>query len=230
MNTGAHLQYGWLIAHAREFTRPERAAITLAAAAPDLDGLTIVAGAESDFFFHYHHILFHNLLSAVVYTAVVAVFVSRRSLVVFLSLCSFFSHLLVDYLTAPWEMAPLQPFSPMMVNLGSHLPKWMVQYVFQFVGIGGILACTVWLYLKYGRTPLEIFSPRLDRLVSGYLALPWKNRCAQCQGRAHFRCDRCAGTVCGRHWKPHGLGGICSACAANPSGAGAAATGSSTGP
>lgn len=156
------------------------------------------------------------MLSAAVYTGVVAAFVSRRSLILFLCVCSFFSHLLVDYLTAPWEMTPFWPFSPMLVNLGAHLPKWLVQYVFQFVGMVGITACTVWIYLKHGRTPLEIFSPRLDRLVIGYVALPWKNRCSQCTGRAHFRCDRCAGTVCGRHWKPRGLGGACSACAAGP--------------
>ena len=216
MNTGAHLQFGWLIAHTREFSRGERAAITLAAAAPDLDGLTIVAGVESELFYQYHHLLFHNVLSALVYVGVVAALVSRRGLILLLCAGSFLSHLLVDYLTAPWEMAPLWPFSPVLVNLGAHLPKWVVQDLFQFAGIAGILAATVWLYLKYGRTPLEILSPRLDRLVIGYLALPWKHRCSQCAARAHFRCEGCGQPVCGRHWKARGVGGTCSSCTVQP--------------
>ncbi len=210
MNTGAHLQFGWLIGHAREFTRAERAAITLAAVAPDLDGLTFLAGGEV--FYRYHHLLLHNVLVAVAYAAVVGTFFSRRALVLTLCLASFLSHLLIDYVTAPWEMAPFWPFSPLLVNLGGRLPKWVVQYLFQFAGMAGILACTVWLYLRYGRTPLEVISPRLDRLLLGYIVLPWKNRCATCNARAHFRCDRCSQVVCGRHWTPCGLGGLCPSC------------------
>jgi inner membrane protein len=221
MNTGAHLQFGWLIGHAREFDRTERAIITLAAVAPDLDGLLIVAGPGSEIFYKYHHILFHNALSAIVYVAIVAACFSRRSLVLLLCLLSFLGHILVDYVTAPWEMAPFWPVSPMLVNLGSRLPGWVVQYVFQVAGMAAILACTVWLYLKYGRTPLEVISPRLDRLVIGYLVLPWKNRCGYCSSRAHFRCERCGQTVCGRHWQPHGLVGTCPACASDTSQAGA---------
>lgn len=160
MNTGAHLQFGWLIGHARQFDRTERAVITLAAVAPDLDGLLIVAGPGSDIFYKYHHIAFHNALSAVAYVALVAVFFSRRGLVLALCLASFLSHILVDYMTAPWEMVPFWPVSAIMVNLGSRLPGWVVQYVFQVAGMAAILACTVWLYLRYGRTPLEIISPQ----------------------------------------------------------------------
>lgn len=213
MNTGAHLQFGWAIAHTRGFSRAERAAVTLAAVAPDLDGLTIVAGPGSDFFFKYHHVLFHNVLSGIVYLVVIAAFFSRRAVVLALCLLSFLSHLLVDYLTAPWEMAPFWPVSAVMVNLGSRLPGWVVQYVFQVAGMAAIVACTVWLYLRYGRTPLEIVSPRLDRLITDYLALPWRNRCGDCSSRAHFRCARCGRPLCGVHWHPHGLTGACQPCA-----------------
>ena len=142
-----------------------------------------------------------------------ALFVSRRPIVLALSLASFGSHLLVDYLTAPWEMAPFRPLSGMLVNVGRHLPKWLVQYVFQFTALSGMFACTVWIYFCYGRTPLEIISPRLDRLVLGYVALPWKHRCRECGARAHFRCEECEASCCGRHWRARGLGGRCESCA-----------------
>ena len=212
MNTGAHLQFGWAIAHTGGFTRVERAAITLAAAAPDLDGLAIVAGPGSEFFYRYHHVLAHNILTGIVYAAVIVAFVSRRASVLALCLLSFLSHILVDYLSAPWPMAPFWPASAMMVNLGSRLPGWLVQYVFQVAGMAAITACTVWLYLRYGRTPLEIISPRLDRLLTDYVALPWRHRCRDCSSRAHFRCGRCGAVLCGVHWRPRGLAGLCGSC------------------
>ncbi len=214
MNTGAHLQFGWLIAHARPLSRTERAVITLAAIAPDLDGLTILAGPTSAIFYDYHHILFHNLLSGLVYTAAVAAFFSRRLLVLLLCALSFAAHLLVDYVTAPWAMAPFWPLSKVYVNLGSRLPEWVLQYAFQFAGMILITACTAWLYLRYRRTPLEVISPRLDALIMNYVALPWREHCAECSARAHFRCARCAKPVCARHWRPRALSGTCAACAA----------------
>lgn len=39
-------------------------------------------------------------------------------------------------------------------------------------GWAAITACTVWPYLRHGRTPLEIILLRLDRLLTDYLALP----------------------------------------------------------
>lgn len=228
MNTGAHLQFGWLVAHARGFDRAERAAITLAAAAPDLDGLTILAGPGSEIFYKHHHVLFHNVLSGLVYVAVVAALFSRRLLVLALCLLSFLGHLLVDYVTAPWEMRPFWPV-PTAVNLGSRLPGWVVQYLFQIAGMGLILACTVWLYVRHRRTPLEIISPRLDRLVTDYLVLPWQHRCGDCGARAHFRCQRCGRLLCGRHWRPRGLGGTCPACATHAASAQSAAQQSTTG-
>ena len=62
-----------------------------------------------------------------------------------------------------------------------------------------ILGTTVWIYRRHGRTPLEILSPALDRVLINYAVLPWRNRCARCGNRAHFRCDRCGSACCGIH-------------------------------
>jgi hypothetical protein len=79
--------------------------------------------------------------------------------------------------------------------------------------MAAITTCTVWLYSRYGRTPLEIMSPRLDRLLTDYLALPWRHHCRDCSSRAHFRRGRCGALLCGAHWRPRGLAGACTVCA-----------------
>jgi len=78
--------------------------------------------------------------------------------------------------------------------------------------MAAITACTVWLYLRYRRTPLEIIWPRPDRLLTDYVALPWRHRCRDCPSRAHFRCGRCGVLLCGAHWRPRGLAGVCANC------------------
>jgi hypothetical protein len=79
--------------------------------------------------------------------------------------------------------------------------------------LAAITACAAWLCFRYGRTPLEIISPRLDRLLTDYLALPRRHRCRDCSSRAHFRCGRCGALLCGAHWRPRGLAGTCPVCA-----------------
>jgi hypothetical protein len=90
--------------------------------------------------------------------------------------------------------------------------KGIEKVIQRVAGMAAVTACTVWLYLRHGRTPLEIISPRLDRLLTDYLALPWRHRCRDCFSRAHFRCERCGALLCGAHWRPGGLAGACTAC------------------
>jgi hypothetical protein len=76
-----------------------------------------------------------------------------------------------------------------------------------------ILAVTVWIYVRHGRTPLEILSPALDRVLMNYAVLPFRHACAQCKSRAHFRCDACGGEFCSAHGKvASGLRATCAKC------------------
>lgn len=197
MSPVAHLQYGWWFAHWGEFNRRERAAIALAGATPDLDGLTFLAGGDA--FHRYHHILFHNLGATLAVTALAGVFLWRKPRAWLLVAFAFAMHMVEDYVTVAWNQFPWRPFDPSAVNLAHHLPGWVVQGVFQAAAVVFILGVTVWIYLRHRRTPLEIISPALDRLLVNYAVLPWRNRCAQCLGRAHFRCERCGKTVCAAH-------------------------------
>ncbi len=195
----AHLQYGWWFAHWGEFNRRERAAIALAGAGPDLDGLSFLGGSES--FYRYHHILFHNLGSVLGVSILAGLALWRRPRVWLLVVFAFAMHVVEDYFTVSWDQYPWKPFASSVVNLSSHLPGWWVQGVFQAFAVVFILAMTVLIYLRCQRTPIEILSPALDRLLVNYAVLPWRNRCSQCGRHAHFRCDRCGKTLCALHGK-----------------------------
>lgn len=207
----AHLQYGWWFAHWGEFSRRERAAIALAGAAPDLDGLSLLAGDEA--FHRYHHILLHNVGATLGLVALAGLAFWRRPRVWLLVVFAFAMHMVEDYVTVGWKQFPWKPFADSAVNLADILPGWLVQGVFQALAMVFILGMTVWIYLRHRRTPLEILSPALDRLLVDYAVLPWRNRCATCGRRAHFRCDRCNKTLCAAHGKVmRGLAVRCGAC------------------
>lgn len=199
MSPIAHLQYGWWFAHWGDFNRRERAAIALAGAAPDLDGLSFVAGGEA--FYRYHHLLFHNLGATLAVIALGGLAFWRRPRVWLLLVFAFAMHVVEDYATVGWDQFPWKPFSASAVNLSHLLPPWQVQGVFQITAMVFIFGVTVWIYLRHRRTPLEILSPALDRLLVNYAVLPWRNRCVLCAARAHFRCDRCGRLLCGTHMK-----------------------------
>jgi inner membrane protein len=193
----AHLQYGWWFAHWVDINRRERAAIALAGAGPDLDGLSLFGGGDA--YYRYHHILFHNAGASLAVIPLAGIFFWRRPLVWLLVVFAFSMHMVEDYFTVSWNMYPWEPFNATVVNLSNHIPGWIVQDVFQTAAILFILGMTIWIYLRYHRTPLEIISPAFDRLIVGYAVLPWRNRCAECTHRAHFRCAQCGRLVCAEH-------------------------------
>lgn len=199
MSPIGHLQFGWWFAHWGEFSRGERAAIALAGVGPDLDSASLVVGGEG--FYRYHHILFHNVGATLAAAVLAGLFLWRRPRVWLLVVFAFAAHLLEDYLTVGWDQFLWQPFNASAVNLSHHLPNWLVQGVFQVTAMVFILGMTVWIYLRHHRTPLEILSPALDCLVVNYAVLPWRNRCAVCGRRAHFRCDHCGRSFCATHSK-----------------------------
>ncbi|HEV2352514.1 MAG TPA: metal-dependent hydrolase [Terriglobia bacterium] len=213
----AHLQYGWWFAHWMQTSRRERAAIALAGAGPDLDGLAMFGGGDA--YYRYHHMLFHNLGSTLAVIPLAGIFFWKRPVVWFLVVFAFGMHVVEDYFTVAWPMRVWEPFNDSVTNLGNHFPIWMVQGVFQIAAILFILSMTVWIYLRYHRTPLEIISPDFDRLIMGYAVLPWHHRCGECKARAHFRCERCGRMLCAEHGVVRrGFKVVCKKCPESPPG------------
>ena len=208
----AHLQYGWWFAHWGQFNRRQRAAIALAGAAPDLDGLSLLGGNET--FHRYHYILFHNLGATLAVAVLAGLLFWRRPLAWLLAVFAFAMHMVEDYVTVGWNQYPWRPFAASAVNLSGHLPGWMVQGVFQAAAMIFIVGMTAWIYFRHQRTPLEIVSPAFDRLLVNYAVLPWRHRCSsvECPRRAHFLCGKCGKALCAEHATIRGLAVRCGNC------------------
>ncbi len=89
----------------------DRRLVTWAGVAPDLDGLTLLAGIEA--YGQWHHVLSHGMLTAVL-VAVFLTFLARDRLkVMLLSFTTFHLHLVCDLLGSgvQWPIQYFWPFS-----------------------------------------------------------------------------------------------------------------------
>ncbi len=93
MNPIVHAEPSWLLAQGlRE--RRDRVLVTCAGLAPDLDGLSLMAGEE--FYGRYHHVILHGYVGALVTLAACAALARQRVAVGLLSVAAFRGHLLCD--------------------------------------------------------------------------------------------------------------------------------------
>jgi hypothetical protein len=177
MSPVTHFLAGWLVANAAPGAgRKERAAITLAAVAPDLDGLGIVPELltrNTDhpllWFSDYHHLLAHNLLASMVAASAAFLLCSKRWLAAGFVLLNFHLHLLCDLVGSrgpdghQWPIPYLWPFSKAWQWTWSgqwHLDAWP-----NFVITGAVLVVTCALAHKRGFSPVEMISVKADQAV-----------------------------------------------------------------
>src|SRR6185436_13080215 len=125
MSPITHFMTGWIVANSSEqLGRRERAIITVAAVAPDFDGLGIIAELltrESShpllWYSHYHHLLGHNLLFGLLLTFIGFLLAMRRWATALLVLLSFHLHLFCDLIGSrspdgyQWPIPYLWPLS-----------------------------------------------------------------------------------------------------------------------
>jgi inner membrane protein len=161
VNPIVHAELSWLVG-VRLPSRRDRVLVTVAGIAPDVDGLTLVAGEDA--YATYHHVLTHGLVSAVVCAVVLALLADRKALVAGLSFAAFHLHLLCDLAgSGPgWPITYLWPFSPHETMLDGqwNLASWQNTVI----GLGAtlvVLACAIPL----GRTAVELFSLKADSAV-----------------------------------------------------------------
>src|SRR6185295_14144310 len=124
MSPITHFFVGWVVANAAELNRRERACVTLAGVAPDLDGLGIVPEVLTRHSAHpltwwsdYHHVLGHNLAFGLLVTAVAFGLAKKRWTTAVMAFVSFHLHLFCDLIGArgpdgdQWPIPYLLPFS-----------------------------------------------------------------------------------------------------------------------
>lgn len=112
------------MANAAKLERREHAWIAIGGVIPDADGLGIVAdfltrnsAQPLNWWGEYHHVLGHNLLFALIFSAAAFAYSTRRWLTALLVFVSFHLHLLGDLMGArgpegeQWAIHYLWPFS-----------------------------------------------------------------------------------------------------------------------
>lgn len=167
MHVQTHILSGWCAGClVGRFTARERLFCMLAASLPDVDGLSILAGQEA--YWDYHHTLGHNLLFGIVLCFVLACLSSHRLLSLIIYLALFHLHLVLDYFgSGPgWGIPYLWPFRHWLWMRRDAWPFYSWQNVTTAVAL---VAWTLWIARRQGRTPLEALMPRLDRQL---VALP----------------------------------------------------------
>ncbi len=174
MNPLTHLLIGWTIAESTPLSRRDRALVTIAGIAPDLDG----AGILVDFamgrhpalgaYAAYHHILGHNLLAGIAVAGLAFGLARRRAACAALALLSFHLHLLGDLLGSAgpgrslWTLSYLYPFSKQTFAWEG---QWELNAWPNLLVTALLLAVTATLAVRRGRTPLELVSTRADAAV-----------------------------------------------------------------
>src|SRR5688500_16035077 len=93
MNPIVHGELGWLLG-VKLKERRDRVLVTIAGVAPDLDGLSILAGTEA--YGEYHHLLTHGYPAAIAFTVIGAALAKNKLAVAPLVLAAFHLHLLCD--------------------------------------------------------------------------------------------------------------------------------------
>jgi LexA-binding, inner membrane-associated putative hydrolase len=175
MHVQTHIMSGWIAGNYLKLNARQRGFCMIAAAIPDLDGLSLLFGRDA--YTSYHHLLCHNLLFAVISSAVLAWFSPRPARSFFIYFSLFHLHLLMDYYgSGPgWNIYYLFPFS----RRSLYNPHAWDFYSWQNLTAAGILfVWTIVIAVRDGRTPLEAPMPNLDRQLVSWLRakLPFLGR------------------------------------------------------
>ena len=171
MSPVTHFLTGWMVANCVKPGRKERAIVTLACVAPDIDGFGIISELLTRnstypllWFSMYHHAL-HTLVFAVVVTTIAFV-LTKQWKISLLALLAFHIHLFEDVLGSrgpdgyQWPIPYLSPFSSKVGLTWSG--QWELN-AWPNVTITVILILiTFWLAWRRGFSPIEMISPKSD--------------------------------------------------------------------
>jgi inner membrane protein len=162
MNPIVHAELSWLMSQ-RLGERRDRILVTCAGLAPDLDGLTLLAGEE--LYAKYHHVLFHGYVGALLTVAVCTALARQRGWVALLSLAAFHLHLLSD-LAGSGPGWPIHYYWPTSMREWYWQGQWeLASWQNSLIGLAATLACLA-CSLRWRRTFVELLSTRWDAEVT----------------------------------------------------------------
>jgi inner membrane protein len=171
MSPITHFLTGWVFANCARLDSRERALVTLASVAPDIDGLGIIPELLTRnsshpllWFSLYHHSL-HNLAFGLVVAALAAMWTGQKWRTGLLALASFHLHLFEDLIGSrgpdgdPWPIPYLKPFSSVQFTWHG---QWALNAWPNVAITIALLLTTLWLAWRRGFSPLEMVSERAD--------------------------------------------------------------------
>jgi inner membrane protein len=172
MSPVTHFLTGWLFANCVQLERRDRAIVTFACVAPDVDGLGIIPELLTRnsshpllWFTLYHHSL-HTLAFGLVVAAIAFALARQRRKTGILALVSFHLHLFEDVLGSrgpegyPWPVPYLAPFSSALQL--TWRGEWGLNAWPNVALTVLLLLITFWLAWRRGFSPLEMISVRAD--------------------------------------------------------------------
>ena len=200
-----HAGLGWVLGMLPPSSdRRLRAWCTLAAVIPDFDAGAMLLGMDA--YVRLHHKPGHNVFFCTLFILAAYPFFHRRPLkertvAMALITLAIASHILTDMKLSGWEVYLFWPFSERgygfqpILALGHPINLWMA----------GIFMTLPWLLALWKPvTPLELISPRLDRIfLNAFRKKPLG--CAVCGASCNNQCDSCQKPACMKHarinWK-----------------------------
>jgi len=173
MSPVTHFLTGWVFANCAKLERRDRAIVTLACVAPDVDGLGIIPELLTRnsshpllWFTLYHHSL-HTLAFSLVVAAAGFALAQQRWKTALLALASFHLHLFEDVLGSrgpdgyQWPIPYLAPFSSALQL--AWRGEWGLNAWPNIALTAVLLLITFWLAWQRGFSPLEMISVKADR-------------------------------------------------------------------
>jgi len=176
MSPITHFFTGWAVANAGGLNARERLAVTIAGAAPDLDGLGLIAELLTRhsarpllWWTEYHHVFGHNLLFALVAAGGCWAATGQRWRTAALALLSVHLHLLGDLVGARGPDGDSWPIPYLWPLPGAGQWAWAGQWALNawpnFVLTFILIAFALFVAGRRGVTPLELLWPRAHRAL-----------------------------------------------------------------
>lgn len=173
MNTLTHLLIGWSTANIDTLERRDRMLVTIGGILPDIDSLGIIpeilTDKKLDWFSRYHHIIAHNLMTAIIGLVIVILLARKRFMTALLFLTAFHLHLLCDVLGGrgpdgyQWPVPYLWPFSSEPQITWQY--QWALNAWPNFAITIFFIIITIWLARNKDYSIVSLFSNKVDNLV-----------------------------------------------------------------
>lgn len=181
MSPITHLLLSWSAASTFALDRKDRALVTVAGIAPDIDGIGLLwdltsyqTGQPLALWIRFHHVLGHNITFGVILAIITFIFATRRVAACIAVFSVFHLHLVCDLLGARgpdeiWSIPYLLPFSNSWDFVWSK--QWPLNSWQNFTITIGSIVFVFYQGWKHGISPLELVSQRAnDSFVSAIRA------------------------------------------------------------